>query len=160
MLIHGGIRGDCNYYAEAVTLLNTLTSQSNVTVRIGSNGGSLYAGAIIANAVKTSKAKVTTIACGVVASAAALIWSYGQTRLVEDGSVLLFHMSSHCDWGNSEGIRITAENTVHYVKVVAVDPLVEQGILTIDEAEALIDKRQDVLIDSNTMRERLEKQHA
>lgn len=153
------IPGEAIYSAELITLLNTLTAQSTVTIRIASPGGSLYTGAMIASAIKTSQAKVITIACGIVASAAALIWSYGHECQVEDQAVILFHMSSHGDWGNSEEIRIKAENIVRYVKEVAIDPMIERGMILPEEAEQIIDKRQDLLIPASIMRARLEAQN-
>ena len=157
--ISSHIRGQSTYYAELLTLLRTLTSDSTVNIYIGSPGGSLHTGAMIANAIATSKAQVTTIAIGIVASAAALIWSYGHLRMVQDGVVLMFHMSSHVDCGNSRAIQIQAENVVRYVKEVAIDPLVEQGLLTPDEAETIIDRRRDLWLDSVTLKTRLEKIH-
>lgn len=145
------------YYAELITLLATLTTASSVVINIGSPGGSLSTGAIIANAVQHCKACVTTVAFGVVASAAALIWSYGHIRHVADGAAVMFHMSSHFDYGNSEEIRLRAESLVLYVKEIAIDPLVRQGILTPEEAEIIVDKRRDLWLDSTVLNARLEK---
>ena len=61
--------------------------------------------------------------------------------------------------GNSRAIQIQAENTVRYVKEIAIDPLVEQGILTPEEAETIIDRRRDLWLDSVTLSVRLEKLH-
>lgn len=158
--ISSGIRCENVYYAELLTLLRTLTSDSKVDIYISSPGGSLHTGAAIANAVKTSRASVTTIAVGIVASAAALIWSYGHNRVATEGSVVMFHMSSHGDYDNSKAIQVRAANTVRYVKEVAVDPLVEEGLLTPDEAETIIDKRRDLWLDSTTLNARLEAIHA
>ena len=150
------ILNEGNYYAELITLLKTLTSASKVVVYIGSPGGSLYSGAMIASAIRNCKAEVTTVAIGVVASAAALIWSYGKRRIAMPGSMLMFHMSSHGDYGNSAEIKIRAENTVRYVKEIAIDPLVAQGLLTAEEAEIIIDRRRDLYLDSDTINARLE----
>jgi ATP-dependent protease ClpP protease subunit len=153
------IRSEGGYYSELITLLRTLSAASKVTIYISSPGGSLHVGAMIASAIQVSKANITTTAIGIVASAAALIWSYGHIRTVADGAVLMFHMSSHGDWNSSMEIKITAENTVRYVKEVAIDPLVAQGILTIEEAETIIDKRHNFWIDSVTLNRRLEAIH-
>jgi ATP-dependent protease ClpP protease subunit len=144
------------YYAELITLLRTLTSASKVMIMISSPGGSLHTGAMIASAIKASKAEVTTSTIGMVASAAALIWSYGHIRKAAVGSVLMFHMSSHGDYGNSKMIKMTAENTVKYVKAVAIDPLVEEGLLTAEEAETIVDKRRNLWLDYKTINARLE----
>ena len=154
--LFGGVRYSSDYYAELTMLLKTVSASSTIEIFISSPGGSLAAGAIIADAISSSAAQVITIACGMVASAAALIWSYGKIRQVCDGAILLFHMSSHMDWGNSEKIRIDADNIVRYVKEVAIDPIREQGLLTEEEAGILIDNRKDILIDATTMRQRLE----
>lgn len=144
------------YYAELITLLRTLTAASKVMILISSPGGSLHTGAMIASAIKASKAEVTTSAIGMVASAAALIWSYGHIRKAAVGSVLMFHMSSHGDYGNSKMIKMTAENTVKYVKAVAIDPLVKEGLLTAEEAETIVDKRRNLWLDYKTINARLE----
>ena len=68
----------------------------------------------------------------------------------------MFHMSSHFDWGNSQAIKINAENTVRYVKEIAIDPLVEQGILTSEDAAYIIDQRRDLWLPSDVLKKRLE----
>jgi ATP-dependent protease ClpP protease subunit len=153
------IMDDGSYYAELTTLLKTLTAASKVVIFIGSPGGSLNVGAIIASAVKSCKAEVTTVAIGVVASAAALIWSYGHKRIIQDGAVLMFHMSSHTDYGNSADVKARAENTVRYVNEVAIKPLVDDGLLTAAEAETIVDGRRDLWLDSSVVASRLEALH-
>lgn len=153
--INGSIDSGNVYSAELVTLLSTLGSQSNVQIIITSGGGSLMGGARIAGAIRASDANITTVAVGLCGSAAALIWSYGKERIIAPGTVLLFHMSSHFDWGQSKDIAIYAENLVRYVKEIAIDPLVEMGVITEDEAETILDKRRDVFIDSYTITNRL-----
>ena len=154
--ISAEIREHGTYYAELISLLRTVKSGSKVDIYISSPGGSLNTGAMIANAAKNSQAVVTTVAIGIVASAAALIWSHGHQKVVADGAVLMFHMSSHGDMGNSRAIQIRAENIVKYVKEVAIDPLVEQGILLPEEASEIIDRRRDFWLDSTTVNSRLE----
>ncbi len=157
--INREIRGAVGYYADLLLLLATVSSDKQIDIYIGSQGGNLYCGGMIANAVKTCKAKTTTIASGMCASAAALIWAYGQTKKVQTGAVIMVHMSSHADWGNSEKIRGRAEFTVRYVKEVCIDPMLNAGLLTADEAECITDQRRDVWISSATMQARLEKAH-
>ena len=150
------ILGGSYYYAELITLLRTLPAGAKVTIYISSPGGVVHSGAMIAAAIQASKATVTTVAIGVVASAASLIWSYGHHRRAADGAVLMFHMSSHFDIGNSVAIKRHAEMIIRYIKLVAVDPLVEQGLLTPDEAESIVERRRNVWLDSETVNARLE----
>lgn len=158
--IFSSISYETEYYAELVSLLATLTENSTVTIYINSPGGSLDVGAIISNAIQSTKANVITIAIGMVASAACLIWSYGKQRIATNGAILLYHMSSHGDWGNSEKIRIKADHLVRYVKEICVDPMLAQGLLTQDEAASIVDERKDVLIDAIEMTKRLEAYNA
>ncbi len=144
------------YLADLVTLLHTVSTKTKINIFISSPGGSLQGGARIAGAIAASKADITTIAWGMCGSAAALIWSYGKTYKIVPGSSLLFHMSTHGDYGQSQYIATHAENTVRYVKCVAIDPLVERGILTPDEAETILDRKRDVYIDSYTFESRIE----
>lgn len=156
VFVHREILSTPSYYAELIVLLRTVSAASTVTIYISSPGGSLLGGAQIAAAIQACRAPVTTVVVGIAASAAALVWSYGARRQMAPGSVLMFHMSSHMGWGNSEEIRLTAEYIVRYVKVTCVDLLLRDGLLTLDEAETIIDKRRDLWLDATTMMARLE----
>ena len=63
-------------------------------VRINSGGGSAYAGYGIFNYLRTLKAKVVTVADGLAASAAALIYLSGDERLIAPNlAQIMFHRS-------------------------------------------------------------------
>lgn len=148
--------GYCDGFAtDIINILNHAKSDSTVRFFINSPGGSLEAGAQVCAAMSRTEAETVTIACGMVASAAALIWSYGKKKLVEPGSYIMFHMSSHGDCGNSEDIRSSAENLVEYVKYIALDPVLAMGLLTDPEASDLIEKRMDIYLDSAEITKRL-----
>ena len=153
--IAGMIYLDANVIAELCTLLHTASEGTKITININSSGGHLAGGSMIAGAISASKAEVTTVAVGLCGSAAALIWTYGHKRVIIPGTVLLFHMSSHGAWDQSDTIRIDAENLVRYVRETAIDPLVVNGIITEDEAEIILDKRRDLFLDSYTIEKRL-----
>jgi len=153
--ICGEILQSADYAAELVTLLHTLSDTSKVTIFINSPGGSLMSGSAIAGAISASRAKVTTVAVGMVASAAAFIWSHGHTVTVEPTAIAMFHMSSHGDYGNSKMIAINAENTVKYVTDISLKKAVDLGLLTPEDVEDLVDRRRDVYLDAATIVQRL-----
>lgn len=69
----------------------TLIPAKKITVDISSPGGSVMDGMQIIDALHKSRSKVHTVARGMVASMAALIFIEGDTRVITRGSVLLFH---------------------------------------------------------------------
>lgn len=147
------------FFDDAINILKYASDQTTVTFVCCSPGGELAVAARLVAAMKNTRAKTITIAVGCVASAMALIWTHGQERVVQEGATVMIHMSSHWDWGNSKAIQSKAEFFVRYVKEIAIDPAVALGVLTAEEAELVIDRRQDVYIDSYEMTKRLEGTH-
>jgi len=148
-----------NYFDEVINILKYASDQTTVTFVCCSPGGELATAARLVAAMKNTRAKTITIAVGCVASATALVWTHGQERIVQEGATIMIHMSSHWDYGNTKAIQSKAEFFVRYVKEIAVDPAVASGVLTAEEAELVIDRRQDVYIDSYEMTKRLEGTH-
>lgn len=143
-------------FDEVVNILKYASAQTKVTFYICSPGGTLSVATRLVAAMDATLAHTITVAAGGVASAAALIWTHGKEKIVLEGSPVMFHMSSHWDYGNSTAVRTKADFFVRYAKEIAIDPAVAQGILTAEEAEAVVDRRQDVYIDSYEMTKRLE----
>lgn len=71
--------------------LENIKDKPNITVRINSGGGDLYAGLAIYNRLKAVKGTVTTVNDGLAASAASLIFQAGNKRLMNAGSNLMAH---------------------------------------------------------------------
>lgn len=89
--------------AKAVTEeLNRNKSAKSITVRINSPGGSAFDGIAIHNALKSHPAKVTTVAEGIAASAASLVFMAGDERLMHKSAALMIHDSSGITMGNAK----------------------------------------------------------
>lgn len=143
------------FEADVVNILTYAKEGTKIRFFISSCGGSLFAAAKICAALLTTKATTYMTAAGCCASAAALIWCYGKNQTVEPGGYLMFHMSSHGDWGNSESIRMTAEDLVNYVKEICIEPAVKLGVLTEEDAEDLLERRLDIWLDADEVNSRL-----
>lgn len=137
-------------------ILDHAPEGTRVHLRIASPGGDVGIAIRLVAAMRRTKARVITEAVGMCASAGALLWSHGHERRMAPGSYLMLHMSSHGDWGNSTVIALTAEAMVSYIKTVALEPLVRDGVLTEEEMERIVDQRHDVYLAATTITERLE----
>jgi ATP-dependent protease ClpP protease subunit len=86
-------------------------SDPTIRVFIHSDGGELYAGLSAMDHIKSTKAKVVTIADGCCASAAAMMMLGGHERLVtKNGYVLIHQLGTDAAWGKYEDLKDEMEN--------------------------------------------------
>lgn len=83
---------------------------SEITVKINSPGGSAFDGITVHNALKTHPAKVVTIAEGLAASAASLIFMAGNERHVHENAFLVVHRASGIAMGNAKDMQAVARD--------------------------------------------------
>ena len=84
-------------------------AKGDITVKINSWGGDVFAGFAIFNELSEyEKGKVTTKVMGMAASAAALIFMAGDKRYMKEQSMLMFHKSWNFAMGNADDLRETA----------------------------------------------------
>lgn len=87
--------------AKAVTkALNENKDAEDITVRINSPGGDAFDGIAIHNALKSHKASVKTVAEGMAASAASVIFMAGDEREIHKSAMLMIHDASGFTMGN------------------------------------------------------------
>ena len=79
--------------------METLKNKANVTFRINSPGGEVFAGVSIYNRMKDFTGNVTTVVDGLAASAASIIAQGGKTRKVCNGSLTMIHGASAFMYG-------------------------------------------------------------
>lgn len=92
---------------------------SDITVKINSPGGSAFDGITIHNALKSHNAKVTTIAEGLAASAASLIFMAGNERKMHENSFLVNHRASGIAMGNAKDMQAVARDLENLDKSIA-----------------------------------------
>lgn len=146
-------------YATAISdfvhLLEYAPEGTTVHVLISSDGGSLSSASRMVAAIQRTPAHVVTRAIGRCQSAGSFLWAAGHTRQIDRGAYLMFHMAAHGDGGHSTEIAKNADALVDYVVEVALQPLVEQGLLTAEDLTAIVDKRTEVYLDAATVTARL-----
>lgn len=90
-------------------LLSLQTQYPKIAVRINSNGGDVFSGIAIYNALKTSTADITIYVDGVAASIAAIIALCGKPLYLSPYAKLMLHSVSGGTWGNASVLRQTAD---------------------------------------------------
>jgi len=111
----------------------------DITVKINSPGGSAFDGITIHNALKSHPAKVTTIAEGLAASAASLIFMAGNDRKIHENAFLVAHRASGIAMGNAKDMQAVARDLESldksiaqtYASITGLDP--EDVMATMDE---------------------------
>ena len=153
--LFGAIYTD-RYYRELISLLETSSKDTTFVIRISSPGGDIAVGTIIASAIMNSKATVIGVAVGAIASAATFLWSCCHKQAVMDGAVMLFHMSSHGDYGVSTQIQERASSLINYVKEYLLGISLRKGHLLEEEYDTIINQSKDIIVGTKAMRDRLE----
>lgn len=88
--------------------LASITS-NNITVRINSVGGNVFAGLAIYNSLRQHKAKITVRVDGLAASAASIIAMAGDEIIMPLGTMMMIHNAWTYAAGNAEQLRETAD---------------------------------------------------
>lgn len=82
----------------------------DITVRINSNGGSVFAGVAIHSMLKRHKAKITVYIDGIAASIASIIAMAGDEIIMPNGSMLMIHLPWTFGMGNAKDFRKLADD--------------------------------------------------
>lgn len=90
-------------------LLSLAAQYKKIAVRINSNGGDVFSGIAIYNALRTSSADITIYVDGVAASIAAIVALCGKPLYMSPYAKLMLHSVSGGTWGNASALRQTAE---------------------------------------------------
>lgn len=95
---------------DAETFVQTLRGMSgDVSLRINSPGGDVFAARAMAQAIKDHGGTVTAYVDGYAASAASFITSAADRVVMSDGSMLMIHKAWTLGFGNSDDLMATAE---------------------------------------------------
>lgn len=152
----GGVIGPITQFLELLEVLDTATENDEIVININTPGGDVYTTMNLVERMENCKAKVITVASGLVASAGTFLWFYGQERRVNRWARFLFHCSSHGDFGRSLQIQETATQLVKFMKELGLQML-GAGIITHAEYVAAFENKADVELSGATIRARLAK---
>ena len=112
LLLYGNIAGEKSWYSDDVTPkqfaedLAGLGTVSNITVRINSGGGDVFAAVEIGNLLEQHPATVTARIGGVCASAATIIACHCNKVIAANDSTYMVHpVSMYCGYANAADLQ-------------------------------------------------------
>lgn len=101
---------DISYNDVAEALADLPEEVDDIYVHINSYGGEVAEGIAIYNALKSNKAKVTTVCEGFACSIASVVFMAGDVRVMREASLLMLHNASMFARGDSQTMRKAAED--------------------------------------------------
>lgn len=141
-------------YLEFIQVLDAATRDDKIDVVIDTPGGCVFTTQLLVERMNSSKATVTAVAGGLVASAGTFLWFFSKHRDVREWSTFMFHSSSHGDFGKSLAIQETSTEMVNYMQNT-VKAMIEDGILTRPEASRIFRQKKDLFLPGSIIRARM-----
>lgn len=141
-------------YIPIVHFLNTATEEHTLVVYIDNDGGSLCTGMLLAQAFKTTKAKVITKAITIAASSAALIFTNGHEMECLPGGHLMYHTASYINIGKTND-HLNQAKYIHILVDRIMQETKEVGLINQEEHDLINRRGSDIFIPGKLARERL-----
>ena len=123
---------------EALKQLQTNKEKTeDLEILINSQGGEVFFGFALYNAIKSWKGKTTTIISGMACSIAAIIYLAGKEKRIYKNSLLMFHKASTMAFGTADDMEKQKE-ILDQIDKVTIDHLKESTGKTVEEIEQLL----------------------
>lgn len=146
------ITGEVSFPSKYIQLLDTLyhaRKGDTITIKIASPGGMVETGIAILTAIENTQAKVTTVALGLVASIASIIWMAGHERIMMPESTLMVHGPSGLQAGKVSDIKEECDMIDAYFRDLLIR--VSKGVLTSEQLNHVLEHREDYFISADTI---------
>lgn len=142
-------------FLEVFELLDAAGENDVIDIVIDTPGGCVFTTQLLLERMNSSKATVTAVASGLVASAGTFLWSFSKHKRVEEWATFMFHSSSHGDVGKSLTILQTSKEMVQFMKATVVKGMIEAGLLNSEEAGKIFKQKKDLFLPASILRARL-----
>ena len=149
-----GVISNIYQFLELIQVLDSASEKDTIDIRLDTPGGCVFTTQALLERMNSSKATVTTVASGLVASAGTFLWFFSKNRRVEELATFMFHSASHCDTGKSLTIHETSDKMVKYMEKT-VKAMIAAGILTRDEASRIFRQKKDLFLPGSIIRARM-----
>lgn len=123
--------------ADIVRQIQSRPDAKEIHVRISSSGGRIIDALAIYSALRSHKARVTTYAEGLVASAAVIVFLAGDSRLMSEGTQLMVHQATNKVNGEASDFRKAAD-VLDRFNAGAVAIMAERTGITREEIQKLL----------------------
>lgn len=132
---------------EFIRQLNSVPEDvEGIIVNINSEGGSVFEGNAIAEAIKQHPAKVTTQCIGSALSIASVIFLAGDERLIAENGWVMIHEPMTESWGTAQEIRQQAD-LIDGIRVKMIDDYAGATKLSAKQAESMM--KDETWMDAN-----------
>ena len=151
------ITGEVTYPAKYIQLLDALYSANKgdkVIIKIASPGGMVETGVAIMTAIENTRAEVTTIAMGLVASIASIIWLAGHKRILMPESTLMVHGPSGLQAGKVSDIKEECEQIEQYF--ISMVKALTKGVLTEEQLNRVLEQREDLFLPATLVEKQMQ----
>ena len=141
------ITGEVSFPGKYIQLIDTLyhaKKGDSIVIKIASPGGMVETGVAILTAIENTQAHVTTVAMGLVASIAAIIWLAGNDRKMLPGSTLMVHGPSGLQAGKVSDIKEECEQIDSYFRNMVTQ--LTKGVLTDEQLQRVLENREDLFL--------------
>lgn len=132
-----------------IQFLDRAIDGDRLVITLASPGGEVTLASRLAAAIRRSKAHVSTVALGGVASAASMVWCEGDALYVAPLAYIMQHMSSHRDAGYTAAIERNAHAIGQYVKTTMLAKAIEIGLITEDDLREMVESNRDVYLSAD-----------
>lgn len=142
------------FYLDLLQFLYEAGEGDTCRITIDNNGGYLVTGVAISDAIKKTKAHVTTNCIGIAASAAAVIFTPGHTKEAFDWGYLMYHTASYGIMGNTKDHR----DQLEYIEALIYEILVDgrnEKLIEDKDIEDMLKKAKDLFISGEEIKKRL-----
>lgn len=146
---------DISHYIPLIYYIENMTENDKLYIYFDSGGGYVSTGSAVASSLAHSKGTSFGIARGFCCSSASYMWSACTHQHAEPLAVLMYHMSSHMDIGNSIEIMDKAKSLVEYIRKGPLELALGKGHITDEELELIMKGKQNVYISAQEMNRRL-----
>lgn len=132
-----------------IQFLDRAIDGDRLVITLASPGGEVTLASRLAAAIRRSKAHVSTVAIGGVASAASMVWCEGDSLYVAPLAYIMQHMSSHADAGYTAKIERNAHVIGQYVRNTMLAKAIEIGLITEDDLTDMVESNRDVYLSAD-----------
>ncbi len=133
------------FYVDLLQFLYEATEDDTCKITIDNNGGFLTTGIALSEAIKRTKAHVTTKCVSIAASAAAVTFTPGHTKEAYEWGFLMYHTASYGLQGNTKEHR----EHVQYIEAIMQELMIEaknENLITESDIDDIMVKARDVFI--------------
>lgn len=148
--------GDPHHYSEMIHIIRSAAQHDYINIHLATPGGNMTTGVQIINAIRDSRATVTTILDSEACSLGTFIFLAGHRHEVQDDAIMMFHDVSYGSYGKSHEHASRVELLRKWYGKLC--HRICAGFLSPEEIDKVL-RGDDLWMDADEVRDRLDKMY-